>query len=75
MQHPLVEPAARKAVRDNSLQEHPDWINKIIQSTRCASCATRSCSSAVGHRQVAIVKVLQQAFQSIVVPPGGSSSR
>ena len=71
MQHPLVEPASRKAVRDNNLQEHPDWINKIIQVYEM--CLVRHSLMLVGPSGTGkskIITCLQQAFQAIVVPPG-----
>ena len=71
MQHPLLEPAARKAVRENNLQEHPDWVNKIIQVYEM--CLVRHSLMLVGPSgtgKTKIVTVLQQAFQSIIVPPG-----
>jgi len=71
MQHPLVEPASRKAVRDNNLQEHPDWINKIIQVYEM--CLVRHSLMLVGPSGTGkskIITCLQQAFQAILVPPG-----
>ena len=70
MKHPLVEPAVKKAVDANNLQSLPSWMLKIIQVYEM--CLVRHSLMLVGPSGTGksrIVQVLQQAFQSIVVPP------
>jgi dynein heavy chain len=70
MKHPLVEPAVKKAVDANNLQALPSWMLKIIQVYEM--CLVRHSLMLVGPSGTGksrIVQVLQQAFQSIVVPP------
>jgi len=70
MKHPLVEPAVLKAVLANNLQTLPTWMLKIIQVYEM--CLVRHSLMLVGPSGTGksrIVQVLQQAFQSIVVPP------
>jgi len=70
MKHPLVEPAVAKAVAENNLQALPTWMLKIIQVYEM--CLVRHSLMLVGPSGTGkskIVQVLQQAFQSIVVPP------
>ena len=76
MQHPLVEPAVKKVVKDYNLQEHSDWVNKIIQVYEM--CLVRHSLMLVGPSGTGksrSSRCCQQAFQSIVVPPASSSSR
>jgi dynein heavy chain len=74
MKHPLVEPAVAKAVAENNLQPLPTWMLKIIQVYEM--CLVRHSLMLVGPSGTGkskIVNVLQQAFQSIVVPPDASA--